>query len=563
MYQARTGNLSLWHLYFILICLCPVVSFAGTVNYVYDTLGRLEQAQYPNGTIMIIKNSYDNVGNRISQEIASSTPLTVALSAEPASPKFAGTAVMFTASATGGASPYQYRFQIYDSGGTVISKQDYGGAATYAWSTVGLAGTYTAEASARSYESKLDNEAVQSMSYVVLPTVDNVAVSATPAAPSIPGTSVTVKGIASGGVAPYQYQFLVKDSNGAIQASTAYGSSDSFIWNTTGYAFLAYTLQVNACSAGSTACPEKSATMTYQIVTPVASATISASPAGPQYPGTTVTLTATASGGSGAPEYQFWRQGPSDNSFVVVQGYVSSATCAWNTTSLPPGIYNWKVYARNAGSTAAYEATSPVLVYTLAIPPVTGVSLSSSVVSPQAPGTTVSFTASATGGYAPLQYRFQIRNSGGTVLSTQTYGASNVYSWNTTGLASGTYTAEVSAKSNGSAVDNEAVSTMNYSLIVPVSSVTLTTSPANSQKVGKNVTCTAAASGGVTPYQYQFIVKNSSGTTVASQAYGTANTFVWTTTGQSRGTYTIEVDARSNGSTSANDAIATKNYTLN
>ena len=42
---------------------CPVS--AGSVNYTYDTLGRLQTATYSNG--MMITYSYDATGNRSSQ----------------------------------------------------------------------------------------------------------------------------------------------------------------------------------------------------------------------------------------------------------------------------------------------------------------------------------------------------------------------------------------------------------------------------------------------------------------------------------------------------------------
>ena len=73
--------------------------------------------------------------------------------------------------------------------------------------------------------------------------------------------------------------------------------------------------------------------------------------------------TAVASGGSGTPAYQFWLH--NGTSWSIAQAYGTTATWTWDTGGLPAGTYRVQVWARMGGSTAAYEAFTPVATYVL------------------------------------------------------------------------------------------------------------------------------------------------------------------------------------------------------
>jgi hypothetical protein len=70
-------------------------------------------------------------------------------------------------------------------------------------------------------------------------------------------------------------------------------------------------------------------------------ASLSADAFPPITAGTTVTLTATASGCS-SPLYRFWRLDPGGG-WTMVQDYSATATYAWNTTGLANGTYSFAV----------------------------------------------------------------------------------------------------------------------------------------------------------------------------------------------------------------------------
>ena len=72
--------------------------------------------------------------------------------------------------------------------------------------------------------------------------------------------------------------------------------------------------------------------------------------------------TGEASGGSGTPEYQFWLYNGTTWSSTP---YSTTNTWTWETLGLPTGTYSVQVWARNVGSSAAYEAFTPVATYVL------------------------------------------------------------------------------------------------------------------------------------------------------------------------------------------------------
>jgi YD repeat-containing protein len=377
---------------------------------------------------------------------------------------------------------------------------------------------------------------------------------------AIPGRRATFTASARGGQGRYEYKFTVLDPNNNIFfQSPGYSTANSVGIDNTVTLYGNYTAHVYARSSGSSLDNEATATVVYNLIEPVATVSITAAPVSPQVLGTAVVFTASANGGAAPAQYRF-RIRDAGGAVVSSQAYGNPTNYSWNTAGLAAGSYTAEVCARSNGSSVDNEAvaTTPFNL----TPTVSSVSLWADPPATQAPGTTVTFTATPAGGTAPVQYRFRVRDGSGTVIASQAYGTASAFAWSTTGLSSATYTAEVSAKSNGSpAPDNEAVGTIPYTLLVPVESVTLSASPASPRNKGAQVTFTATASGGVSPCQYQFVIKNGGGTIVASQAYGAANTYVWNSP-RTAGTYTVEADARSNGSTSPVEASTTMSYKL-
>ena len=165
---------------------------------------------------------------------------------------------------------------------------------------------------------------------------------------------------------------------------------------------------------------------------------------------------------------------------------------------------------------------------------------------PIAAGTPVTWTATATGGAAPLQYQFHLYdpNTGWRVL--QGYGVANTVTW--TPLHPGDYALQVWVRAPGSTATYDAWAPSGTATITagPVSVVSLAADRLLPLATGTTVTWTAAAAGGSTPLEYRFLYYRASlGTWVEGQAYGPSATWTWTP--PAADTYVVQVWVRTVG----------------
>jgi hypothetical protein len=168
--------------------------------------------------------------------------------------------------------------------------------------------------------------------------------------------------------------------------------------------------------------------------------TESITPTSPQLSGTALTVTANASG-CPHPLYEFWVLLPGSTTWQLLYAYSSISTLNWNTADSPAGTYRYTVWARDASSigTAAnslgtFDTYFPATGYTMTSQPCASVTESATQ-----SGATVTFSASASGCPSPL-YQFWVLVPGSTTWQmVQPYSANATFSWNTTGLAPGTY----------------------------------------------------------------------------------------------------------------------------
>jgi hypothetical protein len=257
-------------------------------------------------------------------------------------------------------------------------------------------------------------------------------------APQLPGTPVTFTGFASGGVAPYQYKWLVDDGNG-WKPVTGWSVVDSFTW-TPSIANPNYRVGVWARSAGNTAdAAQASASIGFAITgpspVPVAWVTIAADKTAPQAPGTPVNWTATISGGRNV-EYKWLLH--DGGSWAPITGWSSQNTFTWT-----PGIANPNfrigIWVRSNGNTRDEgEVTSsndfPIKIGASPVvsgPRLTAVELTTNKPAPQAAGTTIVATATVVGGAAPHTFRWLI-HQGGRWHTVTDWTTSNTFAWTPT-----------------------------------------------------------------------------------------------------------------------------------
>jgi hypothetical protein len=231
----------------------------------------------------------------------------------------------------------------------------------------------------------------------------------------------------------------------------------------------------------------------------------------------------------------------------VAQAWSSAATFTW-TPTVAKANYQITVGARSAGDTSEAAEKAVAIVYPIQAM-VSSVTLTASQPAPQVPGTAITFTAAASGGVGPYQYKWFLFD-GTTWTVAQAWSNAATFTWTPTGT-SANYQITVGARSAGNTSEaaEKAVGTTYPIQAALVTSVTLVANRPAPQVPGTAIIFTASAAGGVGPYQYQWFLFDGTTWTVA-QAWSSAATFTWTPT-VANANYQITVGARSAGNTSA------------
>ena len=406
---------------------------------------------------------YDDVNDSLTYTLTPAHCTTVSASISPASPAAVGAPVTVTGSATCPNPSPTYEFWLLPPSGTWGIVQGYSPSATFNWSTAGKApGTYLFSVWARDSTSAASYDAYDSShTYTLnLARCSAVSLSYAPASPSIADTPVTVTATGSGCPNP-RYEFWFLPPGGTWTSVQGYGTSASYSWNTTGIAAGTYLFSAWARDASSTAAYDSyDSSHSYTLtITPCTSVSLSYSPASPGSSGTPVTVTGTASGCPN-PRFEFWLL-PPGGTWTLVQGYSPTASYSWNTSDRAPGTYLFSVWARDASSTAGYDAYDSSHSYTLTLMTCTSVSVSYSPASPSATGTKVTVTGTAAG-CPNARYEFWFLPPSGAWTLIQGYSANATFTWYSGGWAPGSYLFSVWARDAGSSAGYDAYNSSQY-----------------------------------------------------------------------------------------------------
>jgi hypothetical protein len=278
--------------------------------------------------------------------------------------------------------------------------------------------------------------------------VTAVTLAADKVAPQRAGTTITWTATATGGIAPLQYGWLVFDGN-TWSVGRDWGTSNTFAWMPT-TANANYLVGVWVKSNGNVAdAPEKDAAAAFPILHGgITAVTLAADKTAPQRAGTTITWTATATGGS-APLQCKWRVFDG-NTWSVARDWGTSNTFAWMPTTANAN-YVVSVWVRSNGNVADAPEQSAAMSFAISPGPVTAVTLAADKVAPQRAGTTITWTATATGGIAPLQYKWLVFD-GNTWRVARDWGTANTFAWRPTKV-NANYVVRVWIRSNGNVAD--------------------------------------------------------------------------------------------------------------
>jgi len=190
--------------------------------------------------------------------------------------------------------------------------------------------------------------------------------------------------------------------------------------------------------------------------------------------------------------------------------------------------------------------------------PCTAVGAVSTPPSPSVAGTAVTITATASGCPNP-RYRFWVAAPGGPWVIKQDYSAQNTFAWTGTG-AMGDYRLEVDARNQYESVAYDVVTNFNYQL-TGCTAVALGAAPSSPQYPTGTATLTASPTCVGAP-EYRFWVKAPGAAWRIAQDYSPGATFAWALGGLALGTYGLEVDVRTPGTTAPYEAVSNLTYVL-
>jgi len=182
----------------------------------------------------------------------------------------------------------------------------------------------------------------------VPPVVTALALTANVPPPQLVGTTVTWLATATGGVAPYQFQWALYSAG--QWAVGPWTTASTWTW-TPSTADNDYQVRVAVRSSGSsTSGGEMLQSVPFTITAPrvlVTSVTLQANVSAPQTVGNTILWSATASGPAARYEYRWWLA--SGNGWIAMTGWTSSSTWSWTPTAAYDG-YLVGIWVRAVGN---------------------------------------------------------------------------------------------------------------------------------------------------------------------------------------------------------------------
>ena len=217
----------------------------------------------------------------------------------------------------------------------------------------------------------------------------------------------------------------------------------------------------------------------------------------PQVQGTSIKLTANATGGNDTLQYKFIAKDNNGN-WTIIRDYSTSNICTWNPGTNFVGNNTLYVDVKNFLG----EVTRKELKYTInnKVLALTINSFVTDKASPQVQGKQIKLTANATGGSGTLQYKFVVTDGKGNWTTLKDYSTSNTCIWNTTNPGDKILYCKVK-DSNGT----EQTKTLNYTITnLPLTINSFTTDKASPQVQGTSIKLIANATGGTGTLQYKY-----------------------------------------------------------
>ncbi len=400
----------------------------------------------------------------------SNTVGSLSMRADKAAPQAARTPITFTATPTGGAAPYEYSWWVNDGTAWTLAK-DWTTSPQFVWTPTTVNPSFQVGARVRSSGNTGNVPEATAMMPFAIGTATSarataVVLTANRNAPQAPFTAITWTAAPVGGTAP-QYKWLVSDGSTSTVVSN-WSATATYVW-TPSTVNPNYKVSVWVRSTGNAAdSAEASAEQAFRIdaaVPPsestapegapsarVSGVSLTSNKQAPQAPGTPIVWSATPAGGIAPHQYKWWVYDGAN--WNVISNWSGAASYTW-TPSAANARYRVAVWVRSAGNTNDYHESSTEQGFAIESPgapsaPALAVRLTADKRSPQAAGSTITWTAALTGGVGAYEYKWHLYDGNWKVVKT--WSTSNSYTWTPT-TANSRYRVAVWVRSVGNTND--------------------------------------------------------------------------------------------------------------
>lgn len=297
-----------------------------------------------------------------------------------------------------------------------------------------------------------------------------------------------------------------------------------------------YTFYVKVTDKDPTNTVATTKTVSNYVVYDKLDGTLKANLSSPQNKGTTIILTASATGGKAPYTYAFSNTPPGGSASVGA----ATPSNKTNLTLDKDGVYSIAVEITDANG---IEVTQTIPAYTVNNnPQITKFEPQAKIAYYINEG--IDFTAEIEGGTAPYTYAFSGKLGSQPVWNPAIFEKTNVTDKakiRFTPVVAGTYSFEVKVTDATGLTETKTIK--DYKVLPAVAAKTLKTDKPTGQNIGTPIKLTATGSGGKAPYTYKFYYDRESATTpLTGGNYTNSSTVVFNPT--ISGTYTLYVDVK-------------------
>ena len=323
---------------------------------VYNTANTFSYIPMEPGTYkarVYVKDATDTKVNKLSTGVTVSEAAGPSITSITANKTTAsvGSAITWTASASGGTGTLQYYFIIYKDG-TNVKTRAYSTANTFSYTPTEV-GTYKARVYVKdAAETKVNKLSTGvTVSEAAGPSITSITANKTTASV---GSAITWTASASGGTGTLQYYFIIY-KDGTNVKTRAYSTANTFSYTPTEVG--TYKARVYVKDAAETKVNKLSTGVTVSEAAGPSITSITANKTTASV-GSAITWTASASGGTGTLQYYFIIY--KDGTNVKTRAYSTANTFKYTPTE--SGTYKARVYVKDATDTKVNKLSTGVTV---------------------------------------------------------------------------------------------------------------------------------------------------------------------------------------------------------